>query len=140
MPGLSFITKLRPVTYNLNIHRQNQMMYGTKTDTGFGGKYDIEKIQTRFYSTGSRAGCPRGGYDFNGIHEPESENDYYSLSYSQFVVPLVKAVQEQQVIIETQSSKIDQLQTDNQLLKSKAAELDAVKVELELIKAKLGIK
>ncbi len=143
VPGLSFITKLRPVTYNLNIHRQNDMMYGTlKPDTlDWEGKYDIEKIKmTGFIAQEVDRAAQEVNYNFSGIYQPKNDKDLYGLSYSAFVVPLVKAVQEQQVIIETQSSKIDQLQTDNQLLKSKAAELDAVKVELELIKAKLGIE
>ena len=33
-------------------------------------------------------------YNFDAIHKPENENDNYSLAYGQFVVPLVKAVQE----------------------------------------------
>ncbi|MBK9462113.1 MAG: tail fiber domain-containing protein [Sphingobacteriales bacterium] len=47
VPGLAFISQLKPVTYNLNVHRQNQMMYGTaKPDTiDWEGKYDIEKIR-----------------------------------------------------------------------------------------------
>ncbi len=31
------------------------------------------------------------GYDFSGLHRPIDENDNYSVSYSQFVVPLVKS-------------------------------------------------
>ena len=34
------------------------------------------------------------GYEFNGVDAPKNEKDYYGLRYSQFVVPLVKAVQE----------------------------------------------
>jgi len=33
-------------------------------------------------------------YDFSGVDAPESENGFYSLRYGDFVVPLVKAVQE----------------------------------------------
>ena len=35
--------------------------------------------------------------------------DYYGLRYAEFVVPLVKAVQEQQKIIEEQQKQIDEL-------------------------------
>jgi trimeric autotransporter adhesin len=34
------------------------------------------------------------GYNFNGVHIPQNENDNYSVSYQTIVVPLVKAVQE----------------------------------------------
>ena len=49
------------------------------------------------------------GYDFNGVHKPETDNDHYSLAYSQFVVPLVKAVQEQQVMIEKLQKEVEEL-------------------------------
>jgi flagellar hook assembly protein FlgD len=41
--------------------------------------------------------------------KPENENDNYSLAYGQFVIPLVKAVQEQQQIIQQQQQQIDEL-------------------------------
>ena len=34
------------------------------------------------------------GYNFNGVVTPDNEEDLYGLQYSQFVVPLVKALQE----------------------------------------------
>ena len=40
------------------------------------------------------------GYDFSGVEKPKSENDMYGLRYAEFVVPLVKAVQEQQQMID----------------------------------------
>jgi len=40
------------------------------------------------------------GYDFSGVDAPDNEKDHYGLRYSTFVVPLIKAVQEQQTIIE----------------------------------------
>jgi len=45
IPGLDFILKLRPVTYNLDIHRQNEMMYSDKVDemADWPGKYEIEE-------------------------------------------------------------------------------------------------
>jgi hypothetical protein len=49
-------------------------------------------------------------YDFSGLDKPKTETDLYTLSYESFVVPLVKAVQEQQVIIESQNTKINSLE------------------------------
>jgi hypothetical protein len=40
------------------------------------------------------------GYDFSGVDKPKNEKDFYGLRYAAFVVPLVKAVQEQQQIID----------------------------------------
>ena len=60
------------------------------------------------------------GYNFNGMHKPADENDNYSLAYSLFTVPLVKAVQEQQTMI-------DELKKQLELLKTEIEKLKAVK-------------
>ena len=39
-------------------------------------------------------------FDFSGIDKPATEKSTYGLRYGEFVVPLVKAVQEQQLLIE----------------------------------------
>ncbi len=49
------------------------------------------------------------GFDFSGIDAPKNENDVYCLRYAEFVVPLVKAVQEQQAIITALQKQIDEL-------------------------------
>ncbi|HEY1869901.1 MAG TPA: hypothetical protein VGG71_02530, partial [Chitinophagaceae bacterium] len=52
----------------------------------------------------------KAGYDFSGIDKPKNENDFYGLRYSDFVVPLVKAVQQQQHMIDALQTQIDDLQ------------------------------
>jgi hypothetical protein len=54
-------------------------------------------------------------YDFSGVDIPENANELYSLRYAEFVVPLVKAVQEQQVMIEQLKAEIEALK--NQIKK-----------------------
>jgi len=49
------------------------------------------------------------GYDFSGIIKPQSDQDHYSLSYESFVVPLVKAVQEQQRLIQELQKEVKEL-------------------------------
>jgi len=49
------------------------------------------------------------GYKFDAVHVPANPTDNYSIAYSEFVVPLVKAVQEQQAMIKTQQQQIDLL-------------------------------
>jgi hypothetical protein len=52
------------------------------------------------------------GYNFAGVVRPQNDTtDTYGLSYSDFVVPLVKAVQEL-------SAKVDLLQQENTQLKA----------------------
>ena len=49
-------------------------------------------------------------YDFSGVQKTGDQNGVYSISYAQFVVPLVKAVQEQQEIIRQLQQKIKELE------------------------------
>jgi hypothetical protein len=49
------------------------------------------------------------GFDFSGVDKPKNENDHYALRYAEFVVPLVKAVQEQQALINKQQELINEL-------------------------------
>jgi len=100
VPGLDFVTKLRPVTYRFDIHTQNRIM-GVNDESDYPEKYEIEKItQTGFIAQEVEMVAKEIGYDFCGISLPSNEKDLYGLRYSEFVVPLVKAVQEQQVMIE----------------------------------------
>jgi hypothetical protein len=48
-------------------------------------------------------------FNFSGVDAAKNENDLYGLRYAEFVVPLVKAVQEQQ-------QQIEILKQQNQLL------------------------
>jgi trimeric autotransporter adhesin len=112
VPGLSFITKLRPVTYNLNIHRQNEMTYKGKKKDGsdYPEKYDIEKTtMTGFIAQEVEKAANVSGYDFSGVQVPKNPNELYSLRYSDFVVPLVKAVQELSQKNDQQQKEIDEL-------------------------------
>lgn len=87
--GLDFINKLRPVLYNM------------KTGT--------TELQTGFIAQEVEAAANSIGYKFSGVVKPQSDNDYYALSYASFVVPLVKAVQEQQTQIETLQKELNDL-------------------------------
>lgn len=42
---------------------------------------------------------------FNGIHAPTNEKDNYSLDYSKLVLPIIKAMQEQQQMIDQLNKK-----------------------------------
>ena len=110
--GLDFIMKLRPVIYNLEAKKMDEFKNGgfrhakyTTTDYT-----PIESIrQSGFIAQEVEKAAIATGYDFNGIKKPENGRDTYGLSYSQFVVPLVKAVQEQQTIIEKQTDELKKL-------------------------------
>lgn len=73
--GLDFINELRPVQYQW------------KEGQG-------DKIFTGFIAQEVEVAAEKTGFDFSAIKKPANETDYYSLRYAEFVVPLVKAVQE----------------------------------------------
>ncbi|HYF29653.1 MAG TPA: tail fiber domain-containing protein [Chitinophagaceae bacterium] len=111
--GLSFITKLRPVTYSLNIHKQRDMTQSgkQKDEVDWPEKYAIEKKKiTGFLAQEVEQAAKACNYDFHGITRPSKAEGLYSLSYGDFVVPLVKAVQEQQSMIEKLQKKIEELE------------------------------
>ncbi|TAL57931.1 MAG: hypothetical protein EPN85_12840 [Bacteroidetes bacterium] len=124
--GIDFIMKLHPVSYNFNRlsfakhikenteGREKELQQLSQIrSVGFLAQ-DIEKIVKE---TGFEA--------FDAVHVPANENDNYGLSYSHFVIPLVKAVQEQQEIVKDLKtsnndlqSTIGKLQTEILTLKS----------------------
>jgi hypothetical protein len=130
VPGLDFILKLKPVTYNLNIHRQNKMIYGEKAGkmSDWEKKYDIEqKRMTGFLAQDVAKAAHELNYEFSGVDIPDNDKDLYTLRYSEFVVPLVKAVQEQQ-------DEIGKIKEENTLLKN---ENDMLKQQLQNFELRL---
>jgi hypothetical protein len=107
--GLDFIMKLNPVTYHVNKDKIDNIL-GVEDNSDYPEKYDIEKIkQSGFLAQEVEQAAVESGYDFSGVSTPINEHTPYSLSYAQFVVPLVKAVQEQQEIIEELRQEIKEL-------------------------------
>jgi hypothetical protein len=64
---------------------------------------------TGFIAQEVEAAANQVGFDFDGVDKPQHAQDKYGLRYAEFVVPLVKAVQEQQAIIDAQNRKIEDL-------------------------------
>ena len=96
--GLDFIIGLQPVTYNYDVRAKESWMeqnFGEKEDTEWEGKYDIENIRFSGFIAQDVEELSRSlGYEFSGVDAPKNDKDIYGLRYSEFVVPLVKAVQE----------------------------------------------
>jgi hypothetical protein len=96
--GLDFIMRLRPLTYNLDVTGiQNKL--GRKRPTDVGSQQAITEkeamITSGFAAQEVEQAAKDAGYAFSGIDKPKNDNDFYGLRYGDFVVPLVKAVQEQ---------------------------------------------
>jgi trimeric autotransporter adhesin len=123
--GLDFILNLRPVTYNFESRKFQEFLVKNFPDSvkqrylSYNDHPDINPIrQSGFVAQEVVEAASKVGYNFDGVHAPADDNDNYSIVYSQFVVPLVKAVQEQQAMIE-------QLRNENALLKKHLEEIDA---------------
>ncbi len=118
--GLAFINRLTPVSYTFDKVKLSQYLgekeIAQNTNERIVGfmAQDVEHIANEI------------GFDFSGIKKPEHEGDIYGLSYASFVVPLVKAIQEQQEEIES--------------LKIQIKEYNALKAEIDTLKKALHIK
>ncbi len=108
--GLDFIMKLRPLTYHFDM---DALASFNKTPDNLrdaeGEKLQAETVQIGFVAQEVEEAAIELGFDFHGVVKPKNEDSHYGLRYAEFVVPLVKAVQEQQAIIE-------QLENSNNVL------------------------
>jgi len=101
--GLDFILNLRPVTYILDnnmidkfVDREEYKKTNVKS----------QEIESGFIAQEVEQTAKNLGFEFSGIDAPKNDKDYYGLRYGQFTVPLVKAIQEQQQIIEELKARI----------------------------------
>ena len=90
--GLSFIKRLHPVAYNLTFEGQKEILYN-----GF----IAQEVETVLQEINE---------EFSGLCVPDNETGRYGLRYAEFVVPLVKAVQEQQDQIEALEKRIEDME------------------------------
>jgi hypothetical protein len=116
--GLDFILALRPVTYNVNYVALNKFLgvddleYDEMvTKPNDSNQKETSDVQSGFIAQEVEATANSLGFQFSGVDAPQNETDHYSLRYAEFVVPLVKSVQEQNEIIVTQEQEIAKLKT-----------------------------
>jgi len=139
VPGLEFITQLRPVTYMLDVDGiESANKTGVKTTNARNipgltdqmpisanalGKTKMQQspeqlkakqekskvVYTGFIAQEVEQAAKKLNYDFSGVDAPKNEQGFYALRYGDFVVPLVKAVQEQQKQLEEQQKQIEEL-------------------------------
>jgi len=115
--GLDFILKLRPVTYNLDInaiakfYKTPDSLRSSKSEL-----YKTKELQSGFIAQEVEKTSKAIGYDFHGVDKPMNSKSHYGLRYAEFTVPIVKAIQEQQVMI-------DQLIIENKNLNKELKEM-----------------
>jgi trimeric autotransporter adhesin len=122
--GLDFILKLRPVTYQLDVQRlaadlgedreqdrKGNIIQRIPSESEVQARNEKASIvYTGFIAQEVEAAAKSIGYNFSGVDAPKNEKDFYGLRYAEFVVPLVKAMQEQQAIIEDLRKRIEELE------------------------------
>lgn len=112
VPGLAFISKLKPVTYRFDDKKLDAFKKSGVTAAGF-NESPLAVVKTGFLAQQVETAAKEIGYKFDGVHTPTGSKDYYSLAYAQFVVPLVQAVQEL-------NTKVEALEAENLRLKAAA--------------------
>lgn len=105
VPGLDFIMRLRPVTYNVDKSKLS-------ADGGISAK-----VETGFIAQEVEMAAQNSDFEFDGVNPPKNDDDYYTLSYAKIVVPLTKAVQELQLIVSQQKDQIASLKAEVETLK-----------------------
>jgi hypothetical protein len=125
VPGLAFINKLKPVTYNLDLDAADKIMAVPAAKDKDGklltkqvSQADIaarqakqQVVYTGFVAQDVEKAAKGLNYDFSGVDAAKSDKDLYGLRYNDFIMPLVKAVQE--------------LSKENDELKSRLEKLEA---------------
>lgn len=99
--GLDFINQLNPVSYVLDKKAINTFLRipdSLQVDNEATRKTPTR--QTGFVAQEVEALLKKSGYVFSGVEVPQNENDAYTIRYAEFVVPLVKAVQELSVQVD----------------------------------------
>ena len=152
VPGLDFINLLQPVTYNLDLNAMDNLLGIDKAK-----KNELEKevsqelkgisekarkskedlVQTGFVAQDVEKTAKSIGYKFSGVNVDES--GIYSLSYAEFVVPLVKAVQELSDKNDRLQEQVEELGNKNNRLQKQVEELTGLvnkllKKEIEELK------
>ena len=131
--GLDFIMKLRPVVYNFDTKKFDEFLMKNMSEktrekringTDYTASSNI--VHTGFIAQEVEKAAKESGFTFDGVSIPQDENGNYGVAYSQFVVPLVKGMQEQQVVIEKQQNEIDILKKQNEDLQKQIDELKAM--------------
>lgn len=127
--GLDFILKLQPVTYHLDISGLSKKLNENRgkqkdeyMDIAIKEKEAI--LFSGFVAQDVEKAAKEAGYEFSGVDRPKDDNDLYGLRYAEFVVPLVKGMQEQQLMLQEQKEIINTLIAQNTLLQKRIENIE----------------
>jgi hypothetical protein len=107
--GLDFINHLKPVSYVIDKTEVNKFLHVSDSSISLAETKSIPIRQTGFVAQEVEAVIKKTGHVFYGVDAPKNVNDHYGIRYAEFVVPLVKAVQELSAKAEEQQQQIQLL-------------------------------
>ena len=127
--GLNFITRLRPATYNYIKDKNKRLRHGFIAQ-------DVQQVLNDLNTS------------FSGLVVDNDSAKTLNISYSDFVIPLITAAQEQQQMINNLSLEKDDLKEQNlklqeeitRLEKKQDEELSSLRKEIEEVKKLLGME
>jgi hypothetical protein len=135
VPGIEFIQQLKPVSYSwdyeayekhsgFNMENDTLLDKADKVEWKKQQNINSKKVYTGFIAQDVEKVTSKMKCNFSAVVAPESEKDHYSIRYAEFVVPLVKATQQQQ-------KQLEELKEENENLKTRAK---AIQQELKELK------
>ena len=136
IPGLDFITQLRPVSYTLDRPKLRKFLGKEQTEESTVAPSYGRSIG--FVAQEVEQLLNENEYTRIGIEAPQNDSDHYTIRYSEFVVPLVKGMQEQQQIMETQQQLIEDLQQEITNLKNQVYGSDNSNSNTQFKNAEIG--
>ena len=116
IPGLDFIIQLRPVSYELDRAKLHSFL--GKEETEGSTASESRRRNIGFMAQEVEQILKENEYPAIGIETPQNEKDHYSIRYSEFVVPLVKGMQELNAKNEEQKQRIETLEQELETLKN----------------------
>ncbi len=128
VPGLRFINLLEPVLYQFDINSYRKIIGKNTSILGYQDQKDSisekskknkESIQyTGFLAQDVENAAKSIGYDFSGVVSPQNNNEAYGLRYAEFIMPMVKAVQELDFSYDSLQNEIEKLEKNVEIVQN----------------------
>lgn len=141
--GLSFINSLRPITYTINVKGLNEYYNKGRNQPEEKVDENLKAIMDKSTADASKivyngfiaqeveVAAKKLNYEFSGVDKPQNKEGIYGLRYGDFVVPLVKAVQELSGQNEKLKSQNDEQQKINDAQQQKIQKLEQIVQSLQ---------
>ena len=103
--GLDFINDLNPISYKWKNCKRLQGEESIKDERNYQGL-----IAQEFAETLEKHGINKNEFGGLEIQKTEKYDDFHGMTYSQLIAPMIKAIQEQQTIIDSLITRLEALE------------------------------